>query len=320
MSRATIVRTTVDGHDALAIENTHLRAVVLPGLGGRVWTLEDRPRRRQWIWHRGTVPLAVCAPGASYDDVWAGGWEELFPNDAAGAFEGRDLPDHGEWWTMAWDAQVSEDAVQAQLRLTATSRSLRAACVKTFSLPHDGAGLSVSYAIRSLEDRPFHFLFKQHLPVNLTPGCRLVLPGGRVEAVDPAFGTLLSGPGPFDWPPDSAPAAGQDDLRVIPPRSSGSREFVYVSGLPAPWCGVDDVEGGASLRMEFDATTFPFTWLFLSYGGWRDVYTAVLEPCTNKPKDLAEAVRLGQSAMLEPGQEFTTTVTVRLAGLAAGER
>ncbi len=90
---------------------------------------------------------------------------------------------------------------------------------------------------------------------------------------------------------------------------------MYVSALPESWCGVDNPEHGASLRMLFDDGTFPFVWLFLSYGGWRDTYTAVLEPCTNLPKDLTEAVRLGQSASLAPGEEFVTRVTVRLTGL-----
>ena len=67
--------------------------------------------------------------------------------------------------------------------------------------------------------------------------------------------------------------------------------------------------------MEFDAERLPFVWLFLTYGGWRDLYTAVLEPCSNMPKDLQEAVRLGQSARLEPGEEFETAVTVTLSDL-----
>jgi hypothetical protein len=67
--------------------------------------------------------------------------------------------------------------------------------------------------------------------------------------------------------------------------------------------------------MEFDRAQLPYLWLFLSYGGWRDVYTAVLEPCTNVPKDLKEAVRRGQSAWLAPGEEFTTTTIVRLGPL-----
>ena len=46
MSLARVTRSTVGQHDALTLENDHLRAVILPGLGGRVWTLEDRRRAR----------------------------------------------------------------------------------------------------------------------------------------------------------------------------------------------------------------------------------------------------------------------------------
>jgi hypothetical protein len=55
--------------------------------------------------------------------------------------------------------------------------------------------------------------------------------------------------------------------------------------------------------------------LFLTYGGWRDCYTAVLEPCTNMPKDLAEAVHAGQSARLDAGDVFHTSVAVTMGGL-----
>jgi hypothetical protein len=298
----------VAGHPALALHNDHLRAVIIPSLGGRVWTLEDVARRRQWIWHRGDVPLVACQPGADYDTVWAGGWEELFPNDAKGRFEGRDLPDHGEWWTLAWDWTDASDDRSTRLRLTARSRILKADCTKEFILDHGSSSLAVSYRIRSRETEPCHFLFKQHLPIAITPGCRLTLPGGRVEAVDPAFGSFLKSAGQVDWP-------GPTDLRVIPPRASRSREFIYVRDLPAPWCGIDDVDNRAALRLEYDRGTLPFVWLFLSYGGWGDTYTAVLEPCTNLPKDLATAARLGQSALLPPGAEFVTRATVRLTGI-----
>jgi hypothetical protein len=87
---------------------------------------------------------------------------------------------------------------------------------------------------------------------------------------------------------------------------------VYVAELPASWCGVDDVIQGASIRMQYDGRHMPFLWLFLSYGGWRDCYTVVLEPCTNMPKDLAEAVQSGQSARLDAGAVFQTSVAVTL--------
>ena len=308
--KATVVAGAVAGFDTLVIETPLVRAVIIPRLGGRVWELWDRVRDRQWIWHREDVPLADAPPGSVYDDVWAGGWEELFPNDAPGEFEGRLLPDHGEWWTTAWTVAEAAGGQEAMVRLVSGTTSRGARCTKEFRLAAGEPRLRVSYRIENAEAGAYHFLFKQHLPVAITPRCRIVLPGGRVTAVDPSFGTLLPGPGPFDWP-----SAGRVDLRTMPERTRELREFVYVTDLAEGWCGVDDLAVGASLRMDVDRRQLPFLWLFLSYGGWRNCYTAVLEPCTNMPKDLGEAVRISQSAHLPPGGAFQTTVAVTLGGL-----
>jgi hypothetical protein len=48
---------------------------------------------------------------------------------------------------------------------------------------------------------------------------------------------------------------------------------------------------------------------------WRRCYTAVLEARTNIPKDLTEAVLTGQSARLEPGAAFQTSVAVTMSAL-----
>jgi hypothetical protein len=311
---ATVTREVVGGFEALVLENSQVRASIIPSLGGRVWELSDRVRGRQWIWHRGDVPLAVSPSGSSYDDVWAGGWEELFPNDAPADFEGRVLPDHGEWWTTAWTVAEATGGVEAVVRLVADTRIRRASCIKEYRLGGDADTIRVLYRIESREPDAFHFLFKQHLAIAVTPSCELALPGGRVSAVDHAFGTMLPGPGPFDWP--LAQGAGLDDVDLSRvPAPDMEKEFVYVSELPESWCGVDDVSAGASIRMRFDHRHMPFVWLFLSYGGWRDCYTAVIEPCTNMPKDLSEAVRAGQSARLDPGAVFQTSVAVTLSAL-----
>jgi hypothetical protein len=298
--------------ETVTLENAFLRAVILPQLGGRVWELEDRVRGRQWIWHRDDVPLSEAPTGSVYDDVWAGGWEELFPNDAPGLFEARELPDHGEWWTLRW-TQVGSDA--SAVRLSARSHIVRASLIKEFHLAPQSGALSVSYRIRNHEERGFHFLFKQHLPIRISPSCRLRLPGGRVQQVNADFSTILAEQEPFGWPNGRGRIGGPVDLQVVRDPFERLQEFVYVRDLPEPWCEVSDLEHRARLRMSFDADIFPFVWLFLSYGGWRGTYTAVLEPCTSLPKDLTEAVRLGQAAYLGPGEEFNATVTVGLDGL-----
>jgi hypothetical protein len=74
------------------------------------------------------------------------------------------------------------------------------------------------------------------------------------------------------------------------------------------------VGGRAALRLRFDRGHLPFVWLFLAYGGWNGCYTAVLEPCTNMPKDLASAVKAGQSAHVPPFGSWETQVEVTLTG------
>jgi hypothetical protein len=312
---ATVTPGFVDGFEVLVLENSRIRATIIPSLGGRVWELLDRIRGRQWIWHRENVPLAASQAGSNYDDVWAGGWEELFPNDAPANFEGRTLPDHGEWWTTEWAVAEASAGTEAVVRLVADTHIVRASCIKEYRLGDDSDTINVSYRIESREPKAFHFLFKQHLAIAVSPSCGLTLPGGRVSAVDPAFGTMLPGPEPFDWP--LAPGADLDDVDLsrVPPFGE-AREFVYVTELPESWCGVDDVAAGASIRMRFDDRRMPFVWLFLSYGGWRDCYTAVLEPCTNMPKDLSEAVRTGRSERLDAGAVFQTRVAVTLSAFS----
>ena len=227
---------------------------------------------------------------------------------------GRVLPDHGEWWTTAWSVAKVSDGQEAIVRLRADTQVFATSCVKEFRLADDSNELVVSYSIENRETSDFNFLFKQHLAIALTPQCELAMPGGRVTPVDSAFGTVLPDDGPFDWPMADS-SRGRVDLRRVLPRSSHAREFVYVSDLPAGWCGIHDVEHRASLRMRFDRQQLPFVWLFLAYGGWRGCYTVVLEPCTNMPKDLGEAVRRGQSAWLSAGGRFETRVAVALSGM-----
>lgn len=287
---------------------------VIPELGGRIWELIDTSRHRQWIWHRQDVELRKNAIGAPYDDVWAGGWEELFPNDAPGCFEGKELPDHGEWWTMSWDAEVVAGQSIAVIRMQSISVIRRAVCRKEIAIDGESSMVQVRYSIDNLEGVPFHFLFKQHLPVLLSSDSRLVIPEGTICAVEEGFGSILPEDGPFDRSAGLRHGVAKSVLGRVPRVPGRSREFVYLSDLDDGVCGVDDRRSRASLRLHFDLQTLPYLWLFLTYGGWRNCFTAVLEPCTNMPKDLEAAKALGRAAKLEAGGQFSTEVAVSLDG------
>lgn len=294
-------RAIESGREIWRLDNGRLRADILPAFGGRAWTLEDLERKTQWIWRNPKVVLAVPAANASYDDCWAGGWEELFPNDAPGTFDGHALPDHGEWWSHAWTADVLEDtAHRASIRLRLETRSAKASCEKIVSLDAGAKNLHVRYRIENREKQPLRFMLKQHLAAAVRPGDRLELPGGTIHLVDPTFSTLLK----------KAPAVWASDF-ILPP-AGRDKEFIYVADLPEGWAGIRRADG-AALRMNFDLKSFPHCWFFMDFGGWRGHYTVVVEPCTNWPKDLAQAAAAGRCASLPPGGVFETAVDVTLS-------
>ncbi len=294
-------RVVEGGREVWRLDNGLIRADLLPAFGGRVWSLTDLKRGTDWIWRNPKVALAAPAPGASYDDCWAGGWEELFPNDAAGEFDGLALPDHGEWWSRSWTADVVEDAPKRViLRMRLETKSVPASCEKFVTLEAGAKALRVRYRIENRGKKPLRFMLKQHLAVAARPGDRLELPGGTVHRVDPAFSSLVK----------DCPSEWNDDF-ILPPAGK-DREFIYVADLPEGWAGVRRADD-SGLRMRFDPKIFPHCWFFMDFGGWKGYYTVVVEPCTNWPKDLAAAAAAGRCAVLPPGGVLETAVETELS-------
>ncbi|MDP3983836.1 MAG: hypothetical protein Q8Q52_02365, partial [Acidimicrobiia bacterium] len=205
-------------------------------------------------------------------------------------------------WSSSWEvAGESSNHIDLSIRGPVTGALL------TKKITVEGSRVTVDYRLEHTGAAPLHHMFKLHPAIAINDSCSLELPGGRVEQVDPEFGNILGNLLETTWLDVRSTLLGQ-----CRPARSGSREFVYVSDLPAGWCGVADLDAGARLRIEYPQEIFPYCWLFITYGGWRDHNVVVLEPCTNHPKDLATAVARGTSAVLAPGEvrEFTVAMTV----------
>ncbi len=304
----------LDHFEVIQLTNQLVKVDVLPELGGKVWSLWHVARNLQWLWQNPGNTLRTVRLGDSYDDNWAGGWEELFPNDAAGIFMGKDLPDHGEWWSQSWKWELAEQSPErVAIRLCLNGTVTHTRCEKWIALESNKPQLSVRYLITNLAPDSLSFLFKQHLAVAVSPSHRLELPGGKVTPVDLGFSSRIGAPGPFDWPMAKGKEEELVDLSVLPPEATGHREFVYVAQLPEGWCGIRDACTGAALRLRFSRETFPYTCIFMSFGGWRGLYTVVLEPCTNMPKDLGTAKRLGQCGVLAPQETMVCEVRAELS-------
>lgn len=298
---------TADGLRLITFENELLRIEVLPEAGAKIWQITYRPLDSALLWNNPHIAPARHALHACYDDVWSGGWDELFPNDEEAIIAGRRYPDHGELWAAGWDAEpftsTAEVGIVLRLRTPVSAMTVE----KKILLRQDEAQLHFSHRITNHSATTFPFLWKLHPAMRVTPQHRIDMPAMRIVR-EPAFpGTLSNAPLEFSWP--HVTRDGQTiDLRRVPDPREQELFFFYGTDLRDGWCAITDTANRLACGLRFDPAIFRSCWLFASYGGWQDYNVAVLEPCTGYPIQFDEMQASGHARELLPGETLATDV------------
>ena len=107
-------------------------------------------------------------------------------------------------------------------------------------------------------------------------------------------------------------------MRLVPPQSAHSCDFYYGTGLSAGWCALTDGVTQSGFGLSFDPDVFRSVWVFGAYGGWRNHYTTILEPCTGYPYRLEDAIAQGSVSRIAGNTVLQTTLHVTLYQQATG--
>ncbi|HEV2492478.1 MAG TPA: DUF5107 domain-containing protein [Terriglobia bacterium] len=310
------VRVDADWHfhglRAVILENEFLRAVILPEVGARIQQLVYKPRDIGLIWSHPRIKPARLPFGAGYDNAWCGGWDELFPNNIPENIVGDAYPDHGEVWAAEWDSRVGEDGAKAFAKFSCRTPISDVAIEKTFSLCPGDHRLYASYVLRNCSQATLPILWNLHIALVVSEHHELAYPPMKVR-LEPSFlGTLDGAPLDFTWPAVPMPH-GTVDLRKIPSPSEQRTHFFYGHKFSEGWCGLTDTQTGLACGVAFDPKVFRSCWLFGSFGGWRNLSVAVMEPSTGFPYEIARAVRDGTCPKFAPGEEIRTSVVFSVA-------
>lgn len=290
------------------LANNNFAISVRPDLGGRIDQIRDLKTGKEWLWHPGwydgrTRRLEL---GASFDEHWSGGWDEVFPNDATCTFQGRDLRDHGELWSQQWDVVTHSRSMAV---LTYRCRTVPVAAEKSIFLKDDG--LSIRYLLQNLSAESLPFLFKLHPALAIEPGDEILLPPCTIEPVDTGFSTIIGRAERTIFPAAYDTNGKEIQVNMVPGPDAGKQDFFYATSLSEGWCALRNNRTGNALTMTFDRNHIPYVWVFQSYGQWKSHYVLILEPCTNVPYDLNTALTNTTCAVLAPEERREMTITVR---------
>jgi galactose mutarotase-like enzyme len=302
---------SVYGVETIVLESGSLRLEIVPELGGKIMSILYKPAEKEILWRNPRIPPHHVSAGASYDDNWAGGWDELFPNDEPAELDGTAYPDHGELWTASWSAGIEETDSRATIYMRTKTEKTEFLVERWITLHENEDRVCFRYQFTNEGAQSRRYLWKLHPAMALSPGDHIVIPASKFLLESRSLGTLEGGAFEFDSPVIQI-GNRTVDLRVAPPPESRELHFFYGTELKEGWCATFDPRRRMSVRLSFPKEVFPTCWFFASYGGWNDYYVGVLEPCTGYPFRLEEAAQSGNCSTLEPGatQEAEVTLSV----------
>lgn len=266
------------------IENDALRVTVDPIHGGRITGFMDKIRGTEQLWYD-PARLPVN-PALDYDGNFAGGMDELLPNDPPE----DGFPDHGELWTLPLDCE----AKPGQLALHGILPLSKLAYRREMHL--ESNTLAAEYQIENTADCTLDFLWKLHAALWIEPGDELHVPAQCVQAADPGNWSEAVHGMPLLW-----------NGKYTVPEMDGSSDFFYLTGLTGNEIRLTRRDGTV-FCCRFDPAIFRCVWIFASFGRLNGSRTLIMEPSTNYPGTLAEARRSKVCARLAPGKSIHTTV------------
>lgn len=298
----------------MILENDKLLVRISPGRGARIESFLDKESSKDWVWKPESEKAGAGHSldlNASFDEHWAGGWEEVFPNDAPVDIDGYKLVDHGELWRRAWE-QESHSSDQHELAFNLNCETYPFSVRKKFSLDKKEANLKISYELESRASKPLPYIFKFHPALSIEPGDRFHLPPAPMEPVALGFSRILGKEERSLYPHGLNEEGQKVNIDRVLMNDGHSREFVKISELPEGHCSLINHRINKKLSFEFSQDHLPYVWLFQSYGGFMGHYVAMLEPTNAGHYDLAEAHKAGACGELKPGEKKLIELNISL--------
>lgn len=299
------------GLECLRLENEYVALEILPELGAKIYRIIDKARDYNVLWHAQRIAPHTAPFGANFDDHWAGGWDEAFPGGVASVNpHGDAIPYMGELWTQRAQWHVEECTAQRVVLVFSILTPITPArWQRRLILEAGTSAFTVGYRIENIGCRPFDFNWGLHPVQAISPAHRFDVPA-RLGEVDEDGGGVLGRTGDrYRWP-----MLGERDIRRPLEPESLDLTLHYLTELDDGWVACTDTVARRGFGLTFDRTVFPVVWLWVSYGGWRGNYHAIVEPWTGYPSSLPDAVEAGRARRLAPGEALQTSLSAVVFG------
>jgi len=292
------------GFKTVILENEFIKAVFIPELGAKLHEFYYKPGDHDFLYHHPRVECRAPVFDVNVDNWWTGGLDEAIPTGHPCEYKGEKYPFLGEAWSLTWNYRILNNTRDEVILYLCRPLVISPLIVERWvSLKKGENSLCFRHRITNEGIIPFEFLWGIHPSFSVSPDFRIDIPAGEMMIEESFPDDRLGASGArYTWPFAFDKQGSKIDMRSIPPKESGTMDFHYATELKAGWLSLTDTKSKTGVGLVFDNEIFQSIWLWLVYGGWRNVYTATVEAWTGYPAKISQAVDYGKYSVLMPGK------------------
>ncbi|OPA74008.1 hypothetical protein BVG16_24935 [Paenibacillus selenitireducens] len=304
----------IDGYLAWIGRTELMEIIVVPQLGSKAISLKHRKTNREWL-SRTELPLGNRGYASSFSDSDGSGWDEMFPTINPCRYgeypwQGVELPDHGEVWSIPWQAMVDNQQLQCEVYGVRMPYQLR----KTYSF-RTAERLRIDYSVQNLSPFPFSFLWAAHPLFQVVEGMEIRVPAdlNQIVVSYSQHGRLGETGDKLAWPNPFGEASPTPLNRVEADTARTAEKYYFAEELPEGKASLYDPRTGEQMTMYFPIEQVPYLSIWANYGGYLGQYHVAIEPATGFLDDVSYAMEQGKAAYVEAGGTYSWFLELELS-------
>ena len=311
------------GYHAVTMQNRWIRVTVLPEKGGDIIEWLHKPTDTDVLFlspnglRRGEYaePSIGGAPG-TFMDRYPGAWQEILPAGGPPAsYGGIDFGQHGEISVLPWRCELIADGPdEVAIKLTVQTIRTPFRLERVMRIRADEPVLTLDETLTNLSPQTLPVMWGHHPAFGgafIDDSCRFEIKRARVEALpERVFEGQRLKPGmTAEWPIVEGHDGQPVDLSVMPPRSAGTADLLYLTDLAEGRYRIVNHNLRLAVELRWDVSVMPHLWFWQVAGGapnypwWGQTYSMALEPFTSKVDNLQAAADAGDALLLGPHEE-----------------
>jgi galactose mutarotase-like enzyme len=296
------------GLHSLRLENDLIQATILTEFGAKLHSLIYKPTQKEFLYHHPRCLPRQPVYGVNVDNWWSGGIDEAIPTGHACAYQGEEYPYLGEVWSLPWKWEITENTGdEIEIHLSCRTIIAPLQVERWYKIKKGDSKIHIRHKVTNMGYHHFDFLWGIHPAFDINPNTRIDIPAKSVWVAESNPNSHLGSRGTtYNWPFAKENKGNYVDMRLVPEPKAGWHELHHAIELTDGWLAVTDTTTGFGVGMTFSENVFSSIWLWLVYGGWRELYCASVEIWSGYPAKLSEAIENQRVSHLEAGAILET--------------